>query len=215
MEHAFWQHAWHNNLTGWHLDYPHPALVQHWPQKVSNPAPVLIPLCGKSLDIRWLAEQGHAVTGVELEPLAIADFFREQGLTPEEQREQNGQPAQSAGGITLVEGDFYEFTPATPFPLFYDRAALVALPPAMRQTYLAHLARCLAPGAEGLLVTFEYRSDVLEGPPFHVPESEVTGQPWFDVEFMERQRAEDAYPFLVKRGAEDLCEATYWLRKKA
>ena len=29
-------------------------------------AAVLVPLCGKSLDLVWLAEQGHAVIGVEL-----------------------------------------------------------------------------------------------------------------------------------------------------
>ena len=36
-----------------------------------------MPLCGKSLDMVWLAAQGHEVLGVELAPLAVEQFFAE------------------------------------------------------------------------------------------------------------------------------------------
>ena len=41
-----------------------------------------MPLCGKSLDLLWLAAQGHRVLGVEISPLAVDAFFAEQDLTP-------------------------------------------------------------------------------------------------------------------------------------
>lgn len=47
---------------------------------------VFVPLCGKSLDMIWLAQQGHEVIGVELSPVAVEDFFRENGLNPVQRR---------------------------------------------------------------------------------------------------------------------------------
>ena len=41
-----------------------------------------MPLCGKSLDMVWLAAQGHEVLGVELAPLAVEQFFAENELRP-------------------------------------------------------------------------------------------------------------------------------------
>ena len=52
---------------------------------------------------------------------------------------------------------------------YYDRAALVALPPEMRARYVAHVAALLPSGARGLLVSFEYLP-AEGGPPFSVPE---------------------------------------------
>ncbi len=47
---------------------------------------VFVPLCGKSQDMLWLAQQGHEVIGVELSPVAVAGLFRENGLQPALQR---------------------------------------------------------------------------------------------------------------------------------
>ena len=41
---------------------------------------VFVPMCGKSLDMVWFAEQGCRVIGVELSSLAAKDFFDELGL---------------------------------------------------------------------------------------------------------------------------------------
>ena len=41
-----------------------------------------MPLCGKSLDLTWLAAQGLRVTGVELSHIAVEAFFPEQQLEP-------------------------------------------------------------------------------------------------------------------------------------
>ena len=41
---------------------------------------LFLPLCGKSLDMVWLADKGHSVTGVEWSELAIKQFFEETKL---------------------------------------------------------------------------------------------------------------------------------------
>ena len=41
---------------------------------------IFVPLCGKTPDMLWLAEQGHAITGVEAFPRYITAFFRDSNL---------------------------------------------------------------------------------------------------------------------------------------
>ena len=41
---------------------------------------IFVPMCGKTPDMLWLAEQGHAITGVEINARYIKAFFREADL---------------------------------------------------------------------------------------------------------------------------------------
>jgi thiopurine S-methyltransferase len=63
-------------------------------------------LCGKSLDMLWLAEQGHRVLGVELSELAITQFFSEHQLTPAVHESAQGRHY-VAGQIELICGDIF------------------------------------------------------------------------------------------------------------
>ena len=58
---------------------------------------------------------------------------------------------------------------------FYDRAALIALPPEMRERYAGHLQAVLPTRSLGLLVTIDYPQAEMAGPPFAVPDEEVRG----------------------------------------
>jgi thiopurine S-methyltransferase len=165
MNPDFWHSRWKESRTGFHRETANPAL-EHW--DAPEGAHVLVPLCGKSVDLHWLAERGHRVTGVELSPLACEQFFAEAGLSP--QKDQLGPFVRwSSGPYTLLQGDVFALTGT--FDAVYDRAALVALPPEMRQRY-AEVIRRVVKGT-GLLVTFEYPQQEYGGPPFSVPEEEV------------------------------------------
>ena len=66
MEAEFWHERWREQRIGFHLEKVNPTLLRHWP--VLNPAPgsrVFVPLCGKTLDIGWLLDQGHKVCGID------------------------------------------------------------------------------------------------------------------------------------------------------
>src|SRR5450830_150029 len=83
MDSQFWRERWARNQIGFHLPEVNPYLQRHWPLlALAQGAKVLVPLCGKSLDLVWLASQGHRVLGVELSEQAVDAFFSEQGLTP-------------------------------------------------------------------------------------------------------------------------------------
>jgi thiopurine S-methyltransferase len=137
-------------------------------------APVFVPLCGKSLDMLWLREQGHAVLGVELSEKAVSAFFEENGIPAEVQRDRSFS-VYSGEGLRLLSGDFFALKPEdlNGIHAVYDRASLIALPPTMRQRYAQHMAQLLPTGARILLVTMEYPAGTLEGPPFSVEETEV------------------------------------------
>ncbi|AXI99589.1 thiopurine S-methyltransferase [Cyclonatronum proteinivorum] len=180
MEQSYWQARWRKNKIGFHGAEPDAALVAHWPALgVPEGACVAVPLCGKSVDMCWLRAQGHTVYGIEFVEQACAAFFREQfpGAEPGV-RSEGGTQLFTLDGLMLQTADLLRLragqVPAqAQVRAVYDRAALVALPPQMRQAYAAKWAE-LFPGAEqALLISFEYDQQLMGGPPFAVYEPEL------------------------------------------
>lgn len=175
MGREFWLTRWAKKQIGFHQGSYNRALIEYWPTLgVSGRAAVLVPLCGKSLDMRWLEAAGHAVYGVDFSAAAIAEYFAEGGETP--QRDQAYYLLRFKGaGSTLYAGDFFDIA-ASDLPKVrgvYDRGALGALPAAMRARYADHLQRVVPDDAHILLLTLEFDQDKVEGPPFSVTESEI------------------------------------------
>jgi thiopurine S-methyltransferase len=134
---------------------------------------VLVPLCGKSVDLEWLVVHGFEVVGIELSELAAQAFFTERGFEPK--RAQRGPFTELRhGNVTILVGDFFAANTDDLgyFDGVYDRAAMIALPPELRARYVAHLQTLLAPKAKLLLITLHF--DAEGGPPFSVPPEEVT-----------------------------------------
>ena len=178
MDPDFWRQRWREGRIGFHQDRVTPLLEQYW-DSVGVPAGgrVFVPLSGKSLDMAWLAARGHRVLGVELSPVAVRQFFDESGLVPEV-RESHDATHYSAGDIDIICGDVFALDAGTLAECsgVYDRAALIALPLAMRERYVADVYSKLRPGCRGLLVTLEYPQDEKEGPPFSVAEDEIASR---------------------------------------
>jgi thiopurine S-methyltransferase len=177
MDREFWLDRWHSNRIGFHLEEVNPHLLAFWPEMpVASDARVFVPLCGKSVDMHWLAEQGHRVIGVEISEQAVSDFFEEQGLAPDVAHE-GAFVRYTAGNIEILWGDFFDLDPQAlgPVDVVFDRASLIALPPSMREQYVAHLRTLLPHRPPTLLVTLEYDQTEMSGPPFAVREAEVRG----------------------------------------
>jgi thiopurine S-methyltransferase len=188
MQPEFWQKKWDSGQIGFHLAEVNPYLQRHW--AVPATARVLVPLCGKSLDLAWLAGRGHQVLGVELSEKAIEVFFSEHQVLP--QISQKGAfKVYSSDAIELWCGDFFALTASdvADCTALYDRAALIALPAPMRERYAAHLQQILAQGVEGVLITLDYDQAQMPGPPFAVGDDEVQrllGDVW-QVQVLEEQ----------------------------
>lgn len=178
MEASFWHERWDKGEIGFHRSDYHPFLTAHFPGlQLPQGATILVPLCGKTLDMRWLVEQGYQVIGSELSEDAGRAFFDEQGW--DYNREDLGPFVALRGRekpVTLLIGDFFALTAEHIGAIdgFYDRAATIALPADMRQRYIEHLLSLLPDSAKGLIITIEDApGEHFDGPPFSVPASEV------------------------------------------
>lgn len=185
MEHQFWNDRWEQNQIGFHQEAINAYLESHWQELgLADNAPVFVPLCGKSLDMLWLREQGHSVLGIELSELALEQFFSENQL-PVTRYRQGEFACFQTDQLRLLAGDFFKLTAEdiAPIEAVYDRASLIALPPEMRVDYARHMARLLPEGAHILLISLEYEDGMLKGPPFCVRETEVQQlfSEWFNV----------------------------------
>ncbi|HYN77958.1 MAG TPA: thiopurine S-methyltransferase [Lamprocystis sp. (in: g-proteobacteria)] len=175
MDPDFWLERWQRGETGWHRDEINRHLREFWPQVgVPTGTRVLVPLCGKTIDLLWLASRGYRVLGVELSQLAVEGFFADQGLKPIV-TEVSGLRRYRVDEIELWCGNFFDLTPALlgDIGAVYDRAALIALPPALRARYAAHLDTLLSARVPRLLITLEYDQGRRPGPPFCVLPTEV------------------------------------------
>lgn len=218
MDPEFWHQRWAANQIGFHQQEINSYLQHHW-HGLGLPAGsrILVPLCGKSLDMLWLREQGHAVVGIEISALAVQAFFRENALTPDI-REEPGYSCWSYDRIEIYCGDFFGLHSAELGTLdgCYDRAALVALPGERRPRYAEHLAGLLPPASRGLLVTMEYRQPEMNGPPFAVPRQEVSRlfSGSFSVEHLQQFDALEANPGFAAKGLTALTEHVWTLQRR-
>lgn len=175
MNPEFWHARWRQGEVGWHQDEINVHLQEHWARLGASPgAGVFVPLCGKTLDLLWLAGQGHRVLGVEISALAVDTFFAENDLTPEI-AEEPPFLRYRVDELEILCGDFFALSPAHlgGVTTVFDRASFVAMPPEMRPGYAEHLQGILRPESKVLLVTLDYDQAEMSGPPFSVPDDEV------------------------------------------
>lgn len=218
MESSFWHTRWQENKIGFHQSDTNPQLERFWPRLgVTPPGRVLIPLCGKSLDMVWLDKQGWDVLGIELSPLAIEAFFAENKLVAK-RTNLNGFETWQSGRITIVCGDFFELQPevVADIQAVYDRAALIALPESSRVRYVNFLHTLLQPPCPYLLVTLEYPAHQMEGPPFSVPESEIQRLYVRDytIERVHKEDALEPASHFRDKGVTEMTEAVYLLKPR-
>ncbi|WP_394134556.1 thiopurine S-methyltransferase [Aliivibrio fischeri] len=210
MEHEFWQKKWASNVIGFHLPDTNPILTQHWSAlEPKRNETVFVPLCGKSMDLDWLAERHNSVTGVELSQIAVRTFFAERLYTPTVTQLSSTLELYEFDEFTIYSGDYF-VAPIEAADLIYDRAALVALPKEMREEYVQVLRSRLKESGRILLVTLDYDQNEMAGPPFSVPEEEVRALfSGMKITRLQRDEADAEHP-KIKKGLSRFAEEV-WL----
>lgn len=191
-----WEAKWNHEYKSkprFHLPIPNPNLVKFHSNEFNPPKnnPILLPLCGKTIDLQWLSTAGHqCVVGIEGVEKSIQELKDEllhdlrhrsndsdNVWTTAPEGQKWFQPSISASSeddscISIVCSDFFELSPSTfgvespCFGAVYDRAALVAVPPHSRPQYVDVIDSLLIPGGQILMVTVDSGRDT--GPPFPV-----------------------------------------------
>ena len=192
MNSKFWQQRWQEGRIGFHQSDVNPELIKHF-SNLALPAgnQVLVPLCGKSVDMVWLAYAGYDVVGIELVESAVQAFFIEQNITPtitqftsaadgSTLKRYQGQLAGQT--ITLWIADIFALSPTAigDIDAVYDRAALIALPADMRPDYSKQIYK-LSNNAPQLLITLNYEQSKKDGPPFSISREQL--QQYYDANY--------------------------------
>ncbi|KOO05500.1 thiopurine S-methyltransferase [Vibrio nereis] len=206
----FWHGKWASNRIGFHLEDVNPLLIEYW--KKTNPNyedKVLVPLCGKSEDLVWLASKHEDVQGVELSKIAVRAFFAEHFYTPMVTSINGQHELYQFDELSIYAGDFFT-APVQSADIIYDRAALVALPEEMRAEYALRIKSLLNPGGRILLVTLDYVQEEMAGPPFSVTEQEVNrlfGE--YKITKLNRDEAGENHPKIAQKGLTRFAEEVY------
>ncbi|MDY7232135.1 hypothetical protein [Hyalangium rubrum] len=179
MDNEYWLNRWQVGQTSFHQADVEKYLRANLGRLGLAPgATVFVPLCGKSIDMLWLATQGYRVVGVELSAIACEAFFSENRLeaaTPVTEGRFRVHRAKDQP-ITLYEGDFFDLRAAHTGPVaaFYDMSSLIALPVELRKRYAQHMKdELLPPTATGLLISVAYDAPHYPGPPFSISPEEL------------------------------------------
>ena len=217
MQADFWHQRWQAGEIGFHKHEYNAHMTRFIDLLgLEKGDHVLVPLCGKSLDMIWLSEHGFRVTGIEISPIAVSGFFAENNITFSTTEHDWGTTYRSEN-ITILLADFFSIS-SLDLPHIdgvYDRAALIALPGDLRANYVRHLAGMMPDTARSLLITLDYPQHEMDGPPFSVSREDVNRL--FGEQFMiEPIYSEDCLknePRFQQRGLSSLYEHVFLLTK--
>ncbi|MEM7280915.1 MAG: thiopurine S-methyltransferase [Pseudomonadota bacterium] len=174
MKPTFWLQKWEANEIGFHNTEVHPLLSCWSRLGLPQDARVLVPLCGKSVDMIWLAQAGHTVIGAEISEIAAKAFFQENGLQADVTAVGDFQKYVS-GSIEIWVGDFFalQADQLGPVDAIYDRAALIALPQTDRRRYADQCKSLAGEDYKILLIGLEYLPDSVVPPPYSMSRTDM------------------------------------------
>ncbi len=218
MDSDFWHSKWEKNEIGFHLNDVHPLLQKYFDKTFSDSSIVFVPLCGKTLDMRYLFSQHKSVIGCELSEIAANEFFSQEQISNELRivKEDNHHIYEVDGvtsSIKILVGDYFDLAEKSfkQCGSIYDRAALIALPKELRLSYVKHL-RELLPQAKMLLITLDYDQNQMSGPPFSVEQSEVEKLFSFaNIELLKRADIIEDEPHFKSRGVDCFYQTAYFI----
>ncbi|XP_028256293.1 probable thiopurine S-methyltransferase isoform X1 [Parambassis ranga] len=176
-----WEERWQDDRIGFHQPHVHKMLERHLDTVLNGRTSVrfFFPLCGKAVDMKWLADMGHSVVGVEISEKAIQQFFEENNMTYSEEPVPAIPGAKvyksSEKNISLYQSDLYSFSSSIEgqFGAIWDRGSLVAINPRDREKYAALIISLMGKDCRYLLDTLLYNPELYKGPPFFVPDEQV------------------------------------------
>ncbi|MGJ8638822.1 MAG: methyltransferase domain-containing protein [Opitutaceae bacterium] len=154
-----WEAAYANDETPWDKGTPAPPLCEFLSTR-SISGSVLVPGCGTGHDVRLLAGQGAAVTGMDIAPRAV----------------------RKAQAFSAVRDECYRVDDFLNLPEEWhnrfdwvvEHTCLCAIDPGQRLAYSASVAKALKPGGYLLAVFFREVSDYTgDGPPHPISAEQI------------------------------------------
>lgn len=221
MDIDFWLERWDSGQTGFHQLSVNPYLEYYYgaigplPEKRAG-LRVLVPLCGKSKDLFWLAENGYASIGIECSKLAVEHFFSENKIDFYISSLKKHVSYKNEK-LEILLGDFFELQPEDIGRVtdIFDRASLISLPEKMRRQYVDKITHLQAPDTRTLLISLAYPQKQMTGPPFSVSDEEVSQlySDYYKIEKLAAKNIIEDEPRFKRRGLTSLTETAYKLTR--
>uniref|UniRef100_A0A8D0FZU9 thiopurine S-methyltransferase n=1 Tax=Strix occidentalis caurina TaxID=311401 RepID=A0A8D0FZU9_STROC len=168
-----WLQKWEMGNIGFHKEQGHPLLQKYLNVLLNGRSGLRIffPLCGKAVEMKWLADMGHSVVGVEVSEQALKEFFAEHSLPYHEEPvpEISGAKKFTSGNISLYCCSIYDLSSSIvgKFDGVWDRGALVAVNPCDRERYVSLMITLMEKNSSYLLVTVSYDPNKHKGENLH------------------------------------------------
>ena len=201
MSHDWWFELWEKGTLGWHRDKVDALLQKYLKQLCGSKEEsisILVTLCGKSLDLPWLADQGHNVVGCELSELAGKQLFEENNIPVSVSTTDDFKVFSATDKkLKLFIGDFFKITASLTGKVdaIWDHNAFGAINPDDRLRYVEILSSLLVPGGRILLSNFEYDQSKRNMAPYSLNSEQIKeyfGEK-FEVELLERIDYNDSF----------------------
>ncbi|XP_006818719.1 putative thiopurine S-methyltransferase [Saccoglossus kowalevskii] len=170
-----WNERWEQGrIKGFHLPHVNELLSEHLHSLINGRKKlrIFVPLCGKSVDMIWLANQGHIVIGVEFSKLAILQFFGENSLeytATSVDKLVNGELFQNKeGNIMIYKCNLFDLSSDIigQVDAILDRAAFSAIMPVERQKYRDLMISTMHTHTRYGLILENFDHTIMSGPPY-------------------------------------------------
>ncbi|KAK3103889.1 hypothetical protein FSP39_022666 [Pinctada imbricata] len=199
-----WVEGWETGDIGFHRSGVHPVLKKHyeWLLAGRSPSKVFVPLCGKSVDMKWLYDQGHEIVGIEGAETAVQQFFDESKILFKISSIEDGllKLYQSEDGrIRLYVGNYYNMpsTGESNFPAIWDRGSLEAIDIKEREKYVDVMTSLMSPGSRCLAEVVN--RDDNRGPPFFITEEGMSNLfKGYSVKYLDKEEPVKGMPSFLK-----------------
>ncbi|XP_053323026.1 thiopurine S-methyltransferase [Spea bombifrons] len=176
-----WIRKWEKKEIGFHEEKVHKLLAEFLETMLHNRKQITIffPLCGKAVDMKWLADMGHNIVGVDVCEMGLKDFFKENNVTYLEEAVPAIPGAKvfksTSGNISLYCCSIFDINDSIIGKCdgIWDRGAMVAVNPTDRERYASVILSLMDKDCRYLLDTFEYDPKLHPGPPFYIPDAEL------------------------------------------
>lgn len=214
-DYKFWNERWETSQIGFHQSAPHKSLMKY-SHLLEDHQNIFVPLCGKSLDMIFLREQGHHIIGVEFSEIAVLEFIKENNLSMNKKVLSHFNLYQGEG-FSIYQGDLFNLSSVElkGVSAIYDRASMVAFNFPERLRYSQFLIQQAVDLKVILSPLLDYGDLAEIQPPFSVTEKELLALYGESFQLEELNREEVPLRETLKaRGAAYEREVTWLFTKK-
>ena len=173
-----WDKKYEEGNYNWHEPDVNGWLRTH-KARYKEKGTILFPLCGKTVDMKYLIDEGYKVVGVEYSKLAVEEFFAENDIEFSKTKNVDFDSYKSEDGrITIHNGDFFRANRELVGRIdgVWDRAALVAVNPEDRRRYADTITGLMDETTVYLVSSVSYdQSQLGGGRGFSVPAQMIRG----------------------------------------